>query len=149
MKQVIYVMQFRGQAAPSSENPNVLNAATTAPSCNVHTLIGPEGVSGNIEQAGGGTASFESEVILTGGTSFQESGTITFGGGGHRLHFSTVGEGYLNAAAEEGLKHGAVTWKIDRGEGQLEGATGLITSNFTVGDAGEVVDNHFGVIFLK
>jgi hypothetical protein len=149
MKQVIYVLQFRGQAAPSSENPNVLNASTTAPSCSVRTVVGAEGVGGSIEQAGGGTAAFESEVTLTGGIGFRESGTITFGDGGHRLHFSTVGEGYLNASADERLKHGTVTWKIDRGEGQLEGATGLITSNFTVSDMGEVVDNHFGVIFLK
>ncbi|MCA1556143.1 MAG: hypothetical protein LC747_05585 [Acidobacteria bacterium] len=149
MKQIIYVMQFQGQAAPSSENPNVLNASTTAPGCNIRTVVDTEGVSGNIEQNGGGTAAFESEVTLTGGTGFQESGTITFGDGGHRLHFSTVGEGYLNASADERLKHGAVTWKIDRGEGQLEGATGLITSNFTVSGTGEVTDNHFGVIFLK
>jgi hypothetical protein len=149
MKQIIYVMQFRGHAAPSSEKPNVLNASTTAPSCNVRTVVDAEGVSGSIEPTGGGSAAFESEVTLTGGTGFQESGTITFGDSGHRLHFSTVGEGYLNTSADERLKHGTVTWKIDRGEGQLEGATGLITSNFTVSDAGEVVDNHFGVIFLK
>ena len=149
MKQIIYVMQFRGQAAPSSDNPNVLKASTIAPSCNVRTVVDAAGVSSNIEQTGDGIAAFESEVTLTGGTSFQESGTIRFGDGGHRLHFSTVGEGYLNAAADERLKHGTVTWKIDRGEGQFEGATGLITSNFTVSEAGEVVDNHFGVIFLK
>jgi hypothetical protein len=28
-------------------------------------------------------------------------------------------------------------------------ARGLITSNFTVSNAGEVTDNHFGVIFVK
>ena len=148
MKQIIYVMQFRGQAAPSSDNPNVLSASTTAPSCNVRTVVDTEGVSGSIEQIGGGTAAFESEVTLTGGTSFQESGTINFGND-HGLHFSTVGEGYLNASVDERLKHGTVTWKIDKGQGQLEGATGLITSNFTVSDTGEVVDNHFGIIFLK
>jgi hypothetical protein len=39
-------------------------------------------------------------------------------------------------------------WRIDSGQGQFEGASGLITSNFTVGDDGEVTDNHFGVIFV-
>lgn len=152
MKQVIYALQFRGQAAPSKDNPQVLNATTTAPSSNIRTVINSEGVDGNIERtadSGGGAATFESEVTLTGGTSFQETGTITLGGGGHRLHFSTVGEGYLDASADERLTQGAVTWKIEKGEGQFEGATGLITSNFTVSETGEVVDNQFGVIFLK
>jgi len=47
------------------------------------------------------------------------------------------------------MKHGTVSWKVDGGEGQFEGASGLIASNFTVGGAGEVIDNHFGVIFLR
>jgi hypothetical protein len=47
------------------------------------------------------------------------------------------------------LKHGTVNWRVDGGDGQFEGASGLITSNFTVGPNGEVVDNHFGLIFLK
>jgi len=42
-----------------------------------------------------------------------------------------------------------VTWKVDRGEGQFEGASGLITSNFTVSDTGEVVDHHCGVLFVR
>jgi hypothetical protein len=33
--------------------------------------------------------------------------------------------------------------------GQFEGASGLITSNFTVSDTGEVVDHHFGALFVK
>lgn len=89
MKQIIYVMQFRGHAAPSSENPNVLNASTTAPSCNLRTAIVAEGVSGSIELTGGGFAAFESEVTLTGGTGFQESGMIIFGDSVHRLLFSS------------------------------------------------------------
>jgi hypothetical protein len=35
------------------------------------------------------------------------------------------------------------------GEGQFAGATGLITSNFFVGENGEVTDHHFGVIFVE
>ena len=149
MKQIVYVMQFRGQAAPSSDRPNVLLASTTASSCNVRTSMDPEGVACSVEAVDGGTAAFQSEVTLTGGTGFQESGTIEFGSGGHRLHFSTVGEGYMNVSADESLKHGTIAWRIDSGEGQLEGATGLITSNFTVSGTGEVVDNQFGVIFLQ
>ena len=147
MRQIIYAMQFRGQASPSGEN--TMRASTTAQSCSIRTTLDTEGVSGEVGQVEGGTASFESDVRLTGGTGFQESGTITFGDGGHRINFSTVGEGYLGDSPDGTLKQGAVTWKIDAGEGQFEGATGLITSNFTVGGGGEVVDNHFGVIFVK
>jgi hypothetical protein len=43
---------------------------------------------------------------------------------------------------------GAVIWKVTGGEGRLKGAHGLITSNFTVGAAGEVVDDHFVGLFL-
>jgi hypothetical protein len=39
-------------------------------------------------------------------------------------------------------------WRIESGEGQFAGASGLITSNFFVGAQGEVIDHHFGVIFV-
>ncbi len=94
----------------------------------------------------GGQATCESDVTFTGETSFQESSVIPFGDARHRLHFSTVGQGYIG---DPQLKHGAVIWKIERGEGQFAGAAGLITSNFFVSSAGEVTDNLFGVIFVK
>jgi hypothetical protein len=106
-------------------------------------------VNGNLQPAAGGTASFESEVTLTGETTFQESGTITFGQGGHRLRFSTVGQGYLGSSPDPKLRHGSVMWRVDGGEGQFAGASGLITSNFTVSETGEVTDNHLGVVFVK
>ena len=46
------------------------------------------------------------------------------------------------------MNHGSVIWLIEGGEVQFEGATGLITSNFTITDTGKVTDNHFGVIYL-
>jgi len=149
MRQIIYTMQFKGQAAPSGESSNVLKAMTTAPSCIITTVAGPEGVEGTVQPTAGDNAAFESEVTFTGETSFQESGTITFGGGAHRLRFSTVGQGYIAPSADPKLKHGSVIWRVVGGEGQFEGASGLITSKFFVGNAGEVTDNHFGAIFLK
>ena len=148
MKQIIYAMQFVGSAAPKAGSPTILTATTTALSGNITTVAGPEGVSGRLETIDGGKATFTSEVTITGETSFRESGTIQFGDERHRLHFSTVGEGYLNASADPRLKHGTVTWRLDSGEGQFAGASGLITSNFTISETGEVTDNHFGVIFL-
>ncbi len=149
MKQIIYVFQFKGKAAPANESGTVLKANTTAPSCAITSVVGSHGISGTLQPIGGAAAIFQSEVTFTGETSFQESGTISFGDTRHRLHFSTVGQGYIGPSADPQLKQGSVIWKIDRGEGQFEGATGLITSNFLVSGAGEVTDNHFGGIFLN
>lgn len=148
MRQVLYTLQFTGSAAPANDQGTVLKAKTTANSCTIKTTVGASGVSGHVSQAPGDAAEFESEVTITGDSTFQEAGTITFGGT-NRIHFSTVGEGYLGGSADSKLKHGSVIWKVDRGEGQFAGATGLITSNFFVSDKGEVIDNHFGVLFVK
>ena len=149
MKQIIYVMQFKGKAVAANESGTVLKANTTAQSCAITSVAGSHGISGTLQPTGGAEAKFQSEVIFTGEASFQESGSISFGDNRHRLHFSTLGQGYIGPSADPQLKQGGVIWKIDRGEGQFEGATGVITSNFFVGPAGEVTDNHFGVIFLK
>ena len=95
----------------------------------------------------GGEATFESEVTFTGETSFQEAGTIAFGEG-HRLHFVTVGSGYLGSSADPARKHGTVMWRVEGGEGQFAAASGLITSNFFVDEGLGVVDHHFGVLLL-
>ena len=148
MKQIIYAMQFKGQGGPGS-SPNVLKAATGSPSSTVTSVIGPEGLHGSIQAAPGDKASFESEVTVTGDTSFVESGSIRFGNGNHRLRFSTVGQGYLGDSPEPKVKSGAVMWRVEGGEGQFAGASGYITSNFTMDEAGNVTDNQFGVIYVK
>src|SRR5438874_2659492 len=98
MRQIIYSMQFTGQATPVREG--VLKATTTAPSCRLVTVAGPEGVRGTMEKVAGDPVHFESEVTFTGETTFHEEGTIAFGANGHRLRFSTVGQGYLGASAD-------------------------------------------------
>ncbi len=149
MKQIVYAMQFRGQAAPVAGSSTVMKATTTGSSCTLTTAVGAQGVGASVQPAAGGKASFESEVTVTGESSFVESGTIRFGEGNHRLRFSTVGQGYMGASADPKLKHGSVIWRVEGGEGQFAGASGFITSNFTIGEAGEVTDNHFGVIFVR
>ena len=148
MQQMVYGMQFTGQAAPVEGSPGTLRARTRAPSCTMTSLVGPEGLAGILNPAAGGVAKFESEVTFTGESSFLESGSISFGNDGHQLRFSTVGQGYLGPVSEAGARHGAVTWRLDGGEGQFAGARGLITSNFLVGPNGEVTDHHLGVIYL-
>jgi hypothetical protein len=70
------------------------------------------------------------------------------GRNGDALLISTVGEGYIGPSADPSILHGAVTWRIDRGEGALEGASGLITSNFQLqSDTGDVTEYQVAVIF--
>jgi hypothetical protein len=147
MKHVIYSMQFKGTAVPSSEG--VLKATTSATSCSIESVIGPDGIEGRFHPAEGGLAWFESEVRLSGPHSFTETGEISFGEEDHSLRFSTVGEGHMGPTADARYSAGAVTWKVEGGEGQFEGASGYITSNFLITEAGEVTDYQFGVIFLK
>jgi hypothetical protein len=149
MPQIIYAMQFTGHAAPKDGSPNVLRAATTAPSCSLTSTSGPQGVMGALQRVAGEQAAFESEVTFSDDHTFEETGIIAFGQHGHRLRFSTVGQGYLGASADPTLKHGTVMRRVDEGEGQFAGASGLITSNFFVSDTGEVTDHHFGVIFVR
>ena len=148
MSEIIYCMQFKGTATPGSEQ-GVMKATTSATSCSLKTIVGPDGVTGTFIPAEGGLAYFESVVKMTGADTFLEEGTISFGEGDHSLNFSTVGQGYLGP--QEGSKSmaGAVSWKVEGGEGQFKNATGLITSNFSVDPTGQVVDHHFGVIHLK
>jgi hypothetical protein len=147
MRQMIYALRFTGQAEPVGDVGNVLRAATSAPSTTITSTVGSDGLIGTLTPADGEAATFESEVTFTGETSFQETGTITFGSG-NTLQFATVGSGYLAASADPGRKQGAVTWRVEGGEGQFAGATGLITSNFFVDAQLGVVDHHFGVLLL-
>jgi hypothetical protein len=67
----------------------------------------------------------------------------------HSLRFSTVGQGFLGKRVHPALQHASVMWRIESGEGQFAGASGLITSNLTLSSTGEVIDNHFGLIFVR
>jgi hypothetical protein len=149
MKQLIYAMQFKGTAAPKAGVTGVIGAATSASSCTLSSVVGSDGLTGTLLQVPGGQAWFESEVTLSGETSFNETGTIRFGDSGHSLHFSTIGQGFLGKSPESTLQHGSVMWQVDGGTGQFAGASGIITSNFTLSATGEVTDNHFGVIFVR
>jgi hypothetical protein len=147
MRQVLYAMRFTGQAEPVGDVGNVLKATTSAPSSTLTSRVGADGLSGTQEPASGAAATFASEVTFTGETSFLEIGTITFGEE-NTLRFSTIGSGYLAPSADPTRKQGTVMWRVDHGEGQFAGASGLITSNFFVDDALGMVDHHFGVLLI-
>lgn len=147
MREVFYAMRFRGQATPVGKVGNVLKAATSAPSSRITSTVGSDGLVGTLEPAPGAEATVESEVTFVGETSFLETGTIGFGDG-HRLRFSTIGSGYLSPSADPERKHGTAMWRVEGGEGQFAGATGLITSNFLVDEKLGVVDHHFGMLLV-
>lgn len=147
MKQLIFALQFKGSAGPVPGAEGKLRAKTTASGQVLRTALSDKGAQGSVEPAGGGSATFESEVQITGEGTFVESGSITYGSAG-KVTFKTIGGGVLGPSGIKDLQRGAVIWEVTGGEGQFASATGLITSNFTVGAAGEVVDNHFAQLFL-
>src|SRR5215213_5195228 len=118
MRELIYAMCFTGRATPVGSAGGVFTAATTAPSSRLASTVGPDGLTGGLSPAQGGTATFASEVTCTSEAGFQEVGTITFGAG-NVVRFSTVGSGHLRASADPTRKHGAVLWRVDGGDGQF------------------------------
>ena len=147
MKSLVFALQFRGSAGPVEGQAGQLQAKTSASSQTLRTILSETGVEAAVDAAGGGSASFESLVQVVGEGTFQEPGTITHGTAG-TVTFKTVGRGVLGDSGMPGLQRGAVIWEVTGGQGQFAGATGLITSNFSVGAQGEVIDNQFAQLFL-
>jgi hypothetical protein len=147
MKELVFALQFNGKARAVEGVEGKLAAKTTASGQVLRTAVTPKGVQARCESKPGPRASFESEVQITGAGTFVESGRISYGKAG-RVTFKTVGQGVLGPSAVDGLQRGAVIWEIMEGTGQFAGASGLITSNFTVGPNGGVVDNHYVRLFL-
>src|SRR5262245_31476845 len=145
MKQLIFALQFTGSAAPAGEGK--LHAKTTAAAQTLRASFGRGGIQTTVEPAGGEGATFESDVQITGEGTFVESGAISYGSAGS-VRLKTVGHGILGPSTMKDLQSGAITWQVISGQGSLADATGYITSNFTVGAQGEVVDNQFAVLFV-
>ena len=146
MRQLVYALRFTGRATPTAPDGSVLTVAATAPGVTLVTVVGSAGLATSLEPARGAEAAFASEVTVTGETSFQEIGTITFGEG-HRLRFATVGSGYLGPRPIG--RQGATVWRVEGGEGQFAGARGLITVHLALSADLTVISHHLGVIFLR
>jgi len=147
MKELVFALEFRGSAAPVPGSDKKLQAKTSAGSQTLRSVLKAEGIQAGIESSGGGSASFESEVEIVGEGMFVESGSIRYGDAG-KVSFKTVGRGTIGPSPLAGVQRGAVTWEVTGGEGRLAGAHGFITSNFTVGAQGEVVDDQFARLFI-
>ena len=147
MRQLSFVLQFQGRAAPVAGSPQTLQAQTTAANQTFRTVLDADGIQATLEALGGGQATFASRVAVNADGSFDETGTITYGSLGS-VEFRTLGKGYMFPSGIEGLQRGGVLWEVTGGTGQFAGATGVITSNFSVSSDGKVVDNHFAVLYL-
>lgn len=147
MKELVFALEFKGSAAPVPGSDKKLQAKTSAGSQTLRSVLKADGILVSVESAGGGSATFESEVEIVGDGIFVESGSIRYGDAG-KVSFKTVGRGTLGPSPLPGIQWGAVMWEVTNGEGRLAGAQGLITSNFTVGAQGEVVDDQFARLFV-
>jgi hypothetical protein len=121
MRRVVILVRFRDQATPPEGEPPRFTVHGQREEVTV--LAGDAG-----DLASGVT--YDTQVTLTGETSFGETGHMTFGSS--RIGVTAVGEGTLAPGPGEGLFEGAVIWRLDDGEGGLAGASGLATSSFTV-----------------
>jgi hypothetical protein len=147
MKELVFALEFRGSAGSVPGSDKKMQAKTSATSQTLRSVLKGDGIQASVESAGGGSASFESEVEIVGEGVFVESGSIRYGDAG-KVSFRTVGRGTIGPSPLAGLQRGAVMWEVTGGEGHLAGAQGLITSNFTVGPQGEVVDDQFARLFV-
>ena len=127
MAEIVFAMELRGSAAPVEGRENTFHAETSGT-----TPLGE-------------AVSFQSEVVLSGDV-FDEVGSINYAGRGS-LKFNTIGAGHIGPSPTSGLNHGTVMWRVTEGDGEFSGATGLITSNFTFSEQGDLVDNHYVRLF--
>ena len=147
MKELVFALEFKGSAAPVPGSDKSLRAKTSATSQTLRSVLSAGGIQAAVESAGAGSASFESEVDIVDEGLFVESGSIRYGDAGS-VSFRTVGRGTLGPSPVDGLQRGAIVWEVTGGDGRLVGAQGLITSNFTVGAQGQVIDDQFARIFV-
>ena len=147
VRELVFALEFRGAAWALPGSTTKRRAKTTAPSQALSSVLGPEGVAARIEPVAGEHAVLESEVERRGDGTFVEAGTISYGSAG-AIAFETVGRGTVAPSPVAGCQRGAVIWTVTGGEGRFAGARGVITSNFTVSAAGEVVDDHFARLYL-
>jgi hypothetical protein len=138
LEPLVLNMRFSGHATQPAGDPPQVDVESETDSVTVERG----------DRAGIDVVSYTTHVTFTGETSFTESGRVSVGRNGDALLISTVGEGYIAPSADPSVLHGAVIWRIDKGEGALKGATGLLTSNFQLKpDTGDVSEHQVAVIF--
>ena len=148
MREIVFALEFRGHGAAVEGSTTKRQARTTASSQTLTTVLGADGVRAGVAPLAGESAVLEARVERFGDGTFVEEGRITYGAAG-TVTFATIGRGWVAPSAAPGVMHGGVLWTVTGGDGRFAGATGLITSNFTVTADGEVVDNQFARLYVR
>lgn len=149
MRQIVYAMRFRGEAIWTGVDGNLLRIVARSSGSAMRTWVDRSGLHGEVHDEAGEEIRLESELTLTGATTFQEIGTITFGGSGNYLRVSTCGGGHLEPLGRQGDRNGAAVLQVDGGEQQFAGAVGLISSTYAVDNAGMITVLLLGSLFLR
>ena len=142
MNRINYSTHFTGTCETSDYSAGAFKTSTIAPIGAIFAEAGE----GTVSLGAAGDAKIKSTIVLTGNGTFQQYGTITFEDKCDRLHFSTQGQGRIEGGADG--KQASATLKIDRGEGRFQNASGLISSDFSVNENGEIIDNQVGAVRL-
>ncbi len=146
-REIVFALEFRGRAVADPGAPHLRRARSTAPSQALRAVLGADGVATTVEPLAGETAVLDSRVERFSDGTFVEDGTITYGSAG-AITFVTVGRGRVGPSPRAGWVHGAVIWEVTGGDGRFAGARGLVTSSFTVGPDGDVIDHHVARLYL-
>ena len=150
MQKLVYAINFKGQADETPDAEGRIRVRTEAASASITTVVNSGGLTGGFDPAAVVPVVSESVLAFTGEGTFTESGVVTFGSEAHRLRFTSVGNGWIRPSVHRpGVREGAIAWHIEGGEGQFDGAGGLITVNFAVKEDGEIDEYHLGVIYIK
>lgn len=142
-----YVLRFHRPAYGEGEP----EPATTAQGLSITTQIEDGTVRSKLEPLEGQDAQLSLQFATNKDSSlFFEWGTLSFGDpAGSSLEFSGLGVGSLLAAAPDGFSPGSIAYRVESGSGALEGASGIIDSNFLVNlRTNELFDTHLGIIRL-
>jgi hypothetical protein len=148
MRELVFALEFRGRAGPVEGSPHLRRARTTAPSQALSAVLTRDGVESRAEPLPGETAVLDSRVERFPDGSFVEDGAITYGSAG-AITFVTMGRGHVGPSPVAGWVRGAVIWEVTGGDGRFAGARGVITSSFTVGPDGDVIDHHVARIYIQ
>ena len=146
MDPIVYSMHFRGQASTRADDPKSFKLTASAASCTFTTMIGAAGVEGRFSVVDDGDMAFsESEFHITGPDSFSGKESISFGDL-HVLELVPSQPGQFSRSGPGGIMTGSITWRVEGGEGQFTGASGYVTSMFTLDHDGQINEYQVGMI---
>jgi hypothetical protein len=148
MRQIVFAVRFRGEASWIGVDGNLLRIVARSSGNSMRTWFDRSGLHGEMHDESGGEIRLESELTITGATTFQEIGTISFGEHGDCLRVSTSGSGHVEPAGQEGDRSGAAVLQIDGGDRWFAGAHGMLTSTYAIDGASVVTVLQLGLLFL-